>query len=158
VRSVDRLVGQPAQRLCGNSFRLDGHRLQQVAHVLRDDTAGSGLPQRLRPGFWDPNGRCPGTAGVLALACDQYTEGRDDLALADVLVDDLTARAVRDDTGARWSNREHRVTPSDLPPRTGWAMGNAGIVRELLRYARLGTDRDSTYAVTWPDHLPSAAS
>lgn len=31
----------------------------------------SGLPQRTRPGFWDNNGRCCGTAGVLALACDR---------------------------------------------------------------------------------------
>ena len=31
----------------------------------------SGLPRRLRPGFWDNSGRCCGTAGVLALACDQ---------------------------------------------------------------------------------------
>ena len=31
----------------------------------------SGLPRRLRPGFWDNSGRCCGTAGVLALACDR---------------------------------------------------------------------------------------
>ncbi|HEX5406903.1 MAG TPA: lanthionine synthetase LanC family protein, partial [Pseudonocardiaceae bacterium] len=30
----------------------------------------SGLPQQHRPGFWDNSGRCCGTAGVLALACD----------------------------------------------------------------------------------------
>ena len=35
----------------------------------------SGLPQRLRPGFWDNNGRCCGTAGVLALAGDRLAEG-----------------------------------------------------------------------------------
>jgi hypothetical protein len=28
----------------------------------------SGLPDRKRPGFWDNNGRCCGTAGVVALA------------------------------------------------------------------------------------------
>jgi hypothetical protein len=32
-------------------------------------------------------------------------------------------------------------------------MGNAGIVRELLRFARAGTGRDTAYAVAWPDHL-----
>jgi hypothetical protein len=37
-------------------------------------------------------------------------------------------------------------------------MGNAGIVRELLRYARVTAGRESTYAVPWPDHLPVAAS
>ena len=34
----------------------------------------SGLPRRLRPGFWDNSGRCCGTAGVLALACDRHVE------------------------------------------------------------------------------------
>jgi hypothetical protein len=97
----------------------------------------SGLPRRIRPGFWDNNGRCCGTAGVLALACDRIAERGDDFEFANVLVDDLTARATVDDAGARWSNYEHRATPADLAPRAGWAMGNAGIIRELLRYARL---------------------
>ncbi|MHB1595533.1 MAG: lanthionine synthetase LanC family protein [Streptosporangiaceae bacterium] len=112
----------------------------------------SGLPRRIRPGFWDNNGRCCGTAGVLALACDRVTERGDDLGFANVLVDDLAARAIVDDAGARWSNYEHRVTPSDLEPRAGWAMGNAGIVRELLRYVRLGAGGVTGYAVPWPDH------
>jgi hypothetical protein len=97
----------------------------------------SGLPRRIRPGFWDNNGRCCGTAGVLALACDRIAERGDDLGFANVLVDDLAARAIVDDAGARWSNHEHRAGPPDLEPLAGWAMGNAGIVRELLRYARL---------------------
>lgn len=37
----------------------------------------SGLPNRLRPGFWDNNGRCCGTAGVLALAVDRIAEQDD---------------------------------------------------------------------------------
>src|SRR5262249_45988963 len=90
----------------------------------------SGLPRRIRPGFWDNNGRCCGTAGVLALACDRIVERADDFAFADVLVDDLTQRATVDTRGVRWSNHEHRATPTALPPHTGWAMGNAGIVRE----------------------------
>lgn len=112
----------------------------------------SGLPQRLRPGFWDNSGRCCGTAGVLALACDRYVERGDGLDFANVLVADLVSRATAEADGVRWSNFEHRVTPSTLEPRTGWAMGNAGIVRELLRFARLSTGRDSAYAVTLPDH------
>jgi len=31
-------------------------------------------------------------------------------------------------------------------------MGNAGIIRELLRFARAGTGRTPAYAVPWPDH------
>jgi len=70
---------------------------------------------------------------VLALATDLHAEQRVSLDFATVLVDDLAARATVDDDGTRWSNHEYRVTPSDLEPRTGWAMGNAGIIRELLR-------------------------
>jgi lantibiotic modifying enzyme len=112
----------------------------------------SGLPRRIRPGFWDNNGRCCGTAGVLALACDRMAERGDDFTFANVLAGDLAARATADDQGVRWSNYEHRATPGDLEPRAGWAMGNAGIVRELLRYARLSQGGAAGYAVPWPDH------
>ncbi|MFJ8629515.1 lanthionine synthetase LanC family protein [Streptomyces sp. NPDC093568] len=139
----------------------------QVFRLLRDVTADpawpaladrcwrtvthSGLPNRLRPGFWDNNGRCCGTAGVLALACDRIAEQGDGHDFAQVLAADLAAHAVRDTDGARWSNVEHRATPSELEPQTGWAMGNAGIVRELLRFVRLGRGGDPGYAFAWPD-------
>lgn len=130
---------------------------------------GSGLPARLRPGFWDNNARCCGTAGVLATACDRIVERGDDFGFADTLVTDLLERVIGDDAGARWSNTEHRADPPDLPPQPGWAMGNAGILRELLRYVRLrrgagcargGTDHDSGqagYAIQWPDQPPALA-
>lgn len=142
----------------------------QVFRQLRDITADpawsalsdrcwhtvtrSGLPRRLRPGFWDNNGRCCGTAGVLALACDRIAEQRDPYGFAHTLVADLAAHAIRDGDGARWSNVEHRATPSDLEPCTGWAMGNAGIVRELLRFVRLSRGGDPRYAFAWPDQPP----
>ncbi|MGW3356969.1 lanthionine synthetase LanC family protein [Streptomyces bungoensis] len=142
----------------------------QVFRLLRDVTADpvwsaladrcwhtvtqSGLPRRLRPGFWDNNGRCCGTAGVLALACDRIAEQGDPYDFAHVLVADLAARAIRDGDGARWSNVEHRTTPSDLEPCTGWAMGNAGVVRELLRFVRLSRGGDPGYAFPWPDQPP----
>jgi Lanthionine synthetase C-like protein len=64
----------------------------------------SGLPQRLRAGFWDNSGRCCGTAGVLALACERYDAGIDqDLDFAHALVEDLAARASVDRAGVRWS-------------------------------------------------------
>ncbi|MGW8744698.1 lanthionine synthetase LanC family protein [Streptomyces sp. NPDC055794] len=114
----------------------------------------SGVPRRLRPGFWDNNGRCCGTAGVLALACDRIAERLDPYApdgFAHLLATDLAARATRDEEGARWSNVEHRATPSTLEPHVGWAAGNAGIVRELLRFVRLTRGGDPRYAFTWPD-------
>lgn len=139
------------------AFRLLGQVTSDPAWTAWEDRCWrtireSGLPERLRPGFWDNNGRCCGTAGVLALACDRIVERGDDFHFANVLVDDLTARATVDDRGGRWSNYEPRVVPSDLEPRAGWAMGNAGILRELLRYARLSQGHNGDYAVPWPDH------
>ncbi len=115
----------------------------------------SGLPRRVRPGFWDNNGRCCGTAGVLALAIDRIVEKDDSRAFADGLVSDLLDRATVDGAGARWSNHEHRASPPELEPRPGWAMGNAGIVRELLRYSRVCSGRSDAYSVPWPDHPPT---
>lgn len=117
----------------------------------------SGLPQRLRPGFWDNAGRCCGSGGVLALALDREVEDGDGLAFADLLVADLADRATVDAAGARWSNVEYRASPPELEPRPGWAMGNAGLVRELLRHARISTGRDPSYAVQWPDHPAAGA-
>jgi len=125
---------------------------QDLADRCWHTVTHSGLPRQLRPGFWDNSGRCCGTAGVLALACDRYGEGRDNLDFATVLVNDLALRATVDGGGVRWSNHEHRATPSTLEPQTGWAMGNAGIVRELLRFARATAGSDPSYAVPWPDH------
>ncbi|TXS48435.1 lanthionine synthetase C family protein [Streptomyces sp. uw30] len=117
----------------------------------------SGLPNRPHPGFWDNNGRCCGTAGVLALACDRIAEQGDSPDFARILVADIAAHATRDADGARWSNVEHRADPSDLEPQTGWAMGNAGIVRELLRFVRISRGGDPAYAFAWPDQpAPSA--
>jgi hypothetical protein len=142
----------------------DAQGFRLLARITKDETwtalgdrcwrtvRESGLPRRIRPGFWDNNGRCCGTAGVLALACDRIAERGDDFGFSNVLVGDLTARATVDDAGVRWSNHEHRATPSDLEPRAGWAMGNAGIIRELLRYARLSEGGAAGYAVPWPDH------
>ncbi|WP_377267654.1 lanthionine synthetase LanC family protein [Peterkaempfera sp. SMS 1(5)a] len=118
----------------------------------------SGLPQRLRPGFWDNSGRCCGTAGVLAFACDRQVEHGDGLDFAEVLVADLRTRATVDAAGARWSNVEHRATPSALEPTPGWAMGNAGIIRELLRFIRATTGRTPAYAAPWPDHPATVSS
>lgn len=124
-------------------FRLLGRRdlEDQCWHTVTT----SGLPERKRPGFWDNHGRCCGTAGVLAFACDR-DDGQE---FAQKLVDDLTAHAIIDAQGVRWSNYEHR-NDTDLEPQPGWAMGNAGIVRELLRFVRIGRGDDPTYLVDWP--------
>lgn len=92
----------------------------EVAHITTDETwtaladrcwrtvRQSGLPRPIRPGFWDNNARCCGTAGVLALACDRIVERGDAFEFANVLVDDLVTRAIVDDAGVRWP--DHPVT------------------------------------------------
>jgi Lanthionine synthetase C-like protein len=140
----------------GDASGAGGSGWRALADRCWHTVTTSGLPQRLRPGFWDNSGRCCGTAGVPALACDREVENGDGLAFADLLLADLGQRATVDDSGARWSNVEYRATPPELEPRPGWAMGNAGLVRELLRHARITAGRDPSYAVQWPDH-PSAS-
>ena len=125
---------------------------QGLADRCWHTVAHSGLPRRLRPGFWDNSGRCCGTAGVLALACDRMAEQGDRPDFANLLVTDLMRRATRDADGARWSNLEHRDRPGVLEPCTGWAMGNAGIARELMRFVRVVRCGDAAYALPWPDH------
>ena len=112
----------------------------------------SGLPRRIRPGFWDNNGRCCGTAGVLALACDRYAER------AAASTSRRARRRPRRPRDGRRGRRPlvQRRAPGRRPATSrrapDWAMGNAGIVRELLRYARLRDSATTTYAVQWPDH------
>jgi hypothetical protein len=149
---VFRLLAQ----LADDSDGAGGSGWRALADRCWHTVTTSGLPERLRPGFWDNSGRCCGTAGVLALACDREVEDGDGLAFADVLVTDLAQRATVDASGARWSNVEYRASPPELEPRPGWAMGNAGLVRELLRHTRITAGRDPSYAVQWPDH-PSAS-
>ena len=95
---------------------------------------------------------------MLALACDRITERGDDFGFADLLVNDLTGHATADDVGVRRSNHEHRATPTVLEPQIGWAMLPAGIIRELLRYTRLGAGGALGYAIPWPDHPVTHAS
>ncbi|MGA7987008.1 MAG: lanthionine synthetase LanC family protein [Candidatus Dormiibacterota bacterium] len=117
----------------------------------------SGIPRRTRPGFWDNNGHCCGTAGVLALAMDLRRDGViENLDFAGTLVADLLDHATIDADGARWSNVEYRNPEPDLEPQPGWAHGNAGIIRELLRYAASGDGKPPPYRVTWPDQPATA--
>jgi lantibiotic modifying enzyme len=110
----------------------------------------SGIPQRLRPGFWDNDGRCCGTAGVgdvlLDAAQDESdpTLAREYLAAATLMADALLERAITDATGMRWRFIEHRRVDSLLPPGTGWMQGAAGIAAYLMRMSRVldeGLDR-----------------
>ncbi|GEP35469.1 hypothetical protein NSZ01_32370 [Nocardioides szechwanensis] len=103
----------------------------------------SGVPDRMRPGFWDNDGRCCGTAGVGDVFLDAWESGGDerDLAFARRLGDALVERAVVDDHGARWRFVAHQAEEPLLPPGVGWMQGTAGIAAYLSRLARLATTR-----------------
>ena len=106
----------------------------------------SGVPQRIRPGFWDNDGRCCGTAGVGDALLDATQDSQDPeradelLNAARTMGDALVERAIRDQAGARWRFLEHRQDPPLLPPGTSWMQGAAGIAAYLLRLTRIIQD------------------
>ncbi len=117
----------------------------------------SGVPKRIRPGFWDNDGRCCGTAGVgdvlldAAQDCPDQARAETLLDAARTMGDALVERAIRDQAGARWRFLEHRQDPPLLPPGTSWMQGAAGIAAYLLRLARVIHDGRSAPVVDRPD-------
>jgi hypothetical protein len=84
------------------------------------------------------------------------------IVLASYLVRGASTTLVRlplsgEPAGCR-QQHEHRASPPVLAPHTGWAMGNAGIIRELLRYARIRDGQSPRYAVAWPRSSPGAVT
>src|SRR5215472_6738624 len=127
-----------------------------------DAILASGVPARLRPGFWDNDGRCCGTAGVgdVLLDAAQDSAAQDGagqagagrwLQGARTMGDALAERAIRDRAGARWRFTEHRQDPPLLPPGTSWMQGAAGIAAFLLRLARVIQDGPGATVVDRPD-------
>ena len=117
----------------------------------------SGVPQRLRPGFWDNDGRCCGTAGVGDVLLDAAQDGAGQavcgalLQGARTMADALVERAICDGAGARWRFLEHRQDPPLLPPGTSWMQGAAGIAAFLLRLARVTDNGLGAPVVNRPD-------
>ena len=117
----------------------------------------SGIPQRLRPGFWDNDGRCCGTAGVGEVLLDAAQDAPDP-ARADVffdgartMADALVERSIRDEAGARWRFIEYRIDEPLLPPSTSWMQGAAGIAAFLMRFARVLEQGSDAPVVDRPD-------
>lgn len=118
----------------------------------------SGVPERLRPGFWDNDGRCCGTAGVGDVLLDAVQDCATATARAETLLhaartmgDALVERAITDEAGARWRFLEHRKDPPLLPPGTAWMQGAAGIAAYLLRLARFIETGPDAPVVDRPD-------
>ena len=122
-----------------------------------DAILAAGVPQRLRPGFWDNDGRCCGTAGVGDVLLDAYQDAADQdraewlLGAARKMADALVERAVRDDAGARWRFIEYRIAEPLLPPGTSWMQGSSGIAAFLFRMARVLEHGPTAPVVDRPD-------
>jgi hypothetical protein len=129
--------------------RTPGSWHRRCLHSVRT----SGLPTRIRPGFWDNDGRCCGTAGVGDVFLDSWQRAGDDmdldfaLQLADALID----RAVLEGPHACWRFVEHRAPEPLLPPGVGWMQGAAGISAFLFRVSRILQDGPEADAVTRMD-------
>jgi len=130
---------------------VDGHEVTDLRQRCLHAILAAGVPQRLRPGFWDNDGRCCGTAGVGDVLLDAAQDAADQIAgashprgtdqallrAARTMADALADRAIRDRAGARWRFLEHRQESPLLPPSTSWMQGAAGIAAFLLRLARV---------------------
>jgi Lanthionine synthetase C-like protein len=139
---VDQIAGRPVGRL---------------RHRCLHSILASGVPRRLRPGFWDNDGRCCGTAGVgdvlldAAQDCADQAQAEALLEAACTMAGALAERAIRDQAGARWRFTEHRQDPPLLPPGTSWMQGGAGIAAFLLRLARVLENGFSAPVIDRPD-------
>jgi hypothetical protein len=117
----------------------------------------SGVPERLRPGFWDNDGRCCGTAGVGDVLLDGAQDATDAaeagelLTAAQVMGDALLERSIRVDHRAFWRFIEYRQDPPLLPPGTSWMQGAAGIAAFLWRLARVTDDGLDAPVIDRPD-------
>jgi len=118
---------------------VGGYDVGELRRRCLHSVLSSGVPQRLRSGFWDNDGRCCGTAGVgdVVLNVWQRHGLDDDLAFAVTLGDALVERAIDDGDHAYWRFVEHRNEDPLLPPSPGWMQGAAGIAAYLFRLARL---------------------
>jgi lantibiotic modifying enzyme len=123
--------------------QVGGYEVTELRRRCLRSVLTSGVPQRLRPGFWDNDGRCCGTAGVGDILLDAAQDSTDQpyvdelLAGTRKMADALVERAVRDESGARWRFVEYRIEEPLLAPRTSWMQGAAGIAAFLLRFARV---------------------
>jgi hypothetical protein len=137
--------------------RVGGYGTDALRQRCLQSVLTSGVPRRLRPGFWDNDGRCCVTAGVgdvlldAAQDCADRVRGEQLTGAAQIMGDALVERAVRDGAGARWRFVEYRQDPPLLPPRTTWMQGAAGIAAFLLRLARVVENGPAAPVVDRPD-------
>ena len=123
------------------------------ARACRLAVRTSGLPARLRPGFWDNHGQCCGTAGVGERVLDWYGETGDPgwLDWADTLAADLIARASPTTKAPAGQTPSTRPTRPTCRRRSAGCSGAAGIAGFLLRLARTHANGPDAACLPWPD-------
>jgi hypothetical protein len=137
--------------------KVNDMSVQELRRRCLRSVLDSGVPQRLRPGFWDNDGRCCGTAGVGDVLLDAAQDADEAvlacrlLAAARTMGDALLERTIRRDAETFWRFVEHRQHPPLLPPGTSWMQGAAGIAAFLLRLARVIEDGLDATVVDRPD-------
>ncbi|MFG2193545.1 lanthionine synthetase LanC family protein [Streptomyces sp. NPDC048639] len=151
--------------------KVAGQEVGELRHRCLTSILTSGVPERLRPGFWDNDGRCCGTAGVgdvlldAAQDCEEGPWAERLVQAARRMGDALVERTIQDEAGARWRFLEHRKEAPLLPPGTSWMQGAAGIAAFLLRLSRFVETGPNAPVVDRPDqwwavpaHLRSTSS
>jgi lantibiotic modifying enzyme len=111
----------------------------------------SGIPDQRTPGFWNNVGQCCGSVGVAEFFLSYHEQTKDPsaLAFARELTKEITAKATRDEQGARWIHAEHRVQPANTGAQTGWMQGAAGIGAWYLRLDAF--ERGKKPLIVFPD-------
>jgi hypothetical protein len=136
---------------------VDGLAVHDLRRRCFRSVLDSGVPRRLRPGFWDNDGRCCGTAGVGDVLLDgaqdatAAAEAADLLAASHTMGAALVERSIWDGDRAFWRFIEHRQDPPLLPPGTSWMQGAAGIAAFLMRLTRVTDDGLDAPVVDRPD-------
>jgi lantibiotic modifying enzyme len=141
----------------GGVAQVDGFDVHDLRQRCFRSILTSGVPERLRPGFWDNDGRCCGTAGVGDVLLDGAQDATESatagylLSGARTMGDALLERAIHSDAGVFWRFVEHRQDSPLLPPGTSWMQGAAGIAAFLLRMARVQDEGLDAPIVDRPD-------
>ncbi len=96
----------------------------------------SGIPEQENPGFWNNVGVCCGSAGVgeFFLSLYRITHKEEYLDFAGYMTDQIMKKAMRDESGIRWIQAEHRSRPDFLQAQTNLMQGAAGIGLWLLHW------------------------
>jgi hypothetical protein len=134
---------------------VGGHAVPDLRRRCLHAVLTSGVPARLRPGFWDNDGRCCGTAGVGDILLDAAQDLGDERYYdgAATMAEALVSRAVHDGPYAYWRFVEYRIPEPLLPPDAAWMQGAAGIAAFLLRLARVRETGPAAPVVDRPDQF-----